>query len=176
MQPRSLTPVLIGATVLFAIYRRLRGSFGRQRVRPRRMMLRLGILGLIGILLVMGARAEPLALAAALGGALCGAALGWIGIRHTRFEVSAAGSYYTPHAYLGVAVTALFLARVLYRLLALYHAGVLTQVVVPRSGLEVGRTPLTVALVGVVLGYYLLYCEEVLRRTRPVTRRGPLAS
>jgi hypothetical protein len=47
---RLLLPVLVGALVLWGLYRRVRRSSGRQRVHPVRLRLRIAVLGLIGVL------------------------------------------------------------------------------------------------------------------------------
>ena len=74
MQPdfSQIGPFLFAALVVFAIYRRLRRSFGRQPLRPRRMSVRIALLALVACALL------PLALRSAqyLGAELVGAALG----------------------------------------------------------------------------------------------------
>jgi hypothetical protein len=51
MNPKILMPILVTALILWAVYRRMRRSFGRQAVNPLRMWFRVGLLTLIGALL-----------------------------------------------------------------------------------------------------------------------------
>jgi UDP-N-acetylmuramyl pentapeptide phosphotransferase/UDP-N-acetylglucosamine-1-phosphate transferase len=164
MDPKLLTPLLIVGLIAWRIYRRLRRNFGRQRVRPRAMALRMGVLALLAILLAVGTLTDSTKFAALLAGCACGAAIGYVGLRYTRFEVTPEARYYTPHAYLGVAVTALFVGRILYDLLAMYQRGV--PVGSPPANPLVYDTPLTLALFGVLVGYYLAYYAGVLLRTK----------
>lgn len=169
MDPKILTPLFVSAVIVFAIFRRMRRSFGRQRVQPRRLVVRIGILGFIGVLVAISSLASDLTLAAAFAGCASGAALGYVALRHTRFEVTPEGRYYTPHSYIGIAVTALFIGRILYRLLVLYQAGIPIGSSQPNPVMTAERTPLTVALFGALLGYYVCYYAGVLRRTRAAT-------
>src|ERR1700686_4064433 len=87
------------ALVLFVIYRRFRRSFGRQPLRPRRMIVRIAILSVVGLLLLPAAlRSSAGALATGAGLAL-GVALGAWGAQHTRFERHEGQLHYIPHTY-----------------------------------------------------------------------------
>ena len=48
---------------------------------------------------------------------------GWFALRHTEFEATPQGYFYTPHLYIGIAVTALFIGRMLYRMVLVYGMG-----------------------------------------------------
>lgn len=164
MDPR-ITPYLIAALVVWGVYRRLRRSFGRQRVRERLMWIRIGILTAIAA--VAAAHAiiaahDVGALAALAAGIAGGAALGYIGLQHTRFEVQPDGRFYTPHTYIGVAVSALFLGRLLYRFLTVYDGAL------PHQGFAASyqASPITLAVFGALVGYYVFYYLGVLQRTR----------
>ena len=52
-------------------------------------------------------------------GVVGGAALGRLGLRLTRFEQTPLGLFYTPNAHLGVALSLLFLGRLIYRVFQL---------------------------------------------------------
>ena len=166
MDPKIIPPLLMGAFVIFMIYRRMRRTFGRQKVSEKRIWVRVSIFTFIGgIYLVASLRHAPL-LESLLGGLICGAALGYLGLRHTQFEVTPEGDFYTPHTYIGLTVTALFLGRILYRFLALnvgaQNAAPADQN--PFAGYQ--SSPLTTAIFGVLIGYYLLFYLGVLRKTK----------
>ena len=167
MDPKLLTPILIAALLIWAVARRLRRTFGRQAVQPGRIWLRIGILTIAGGLIAASSAPRGSAmLAAFLAGLACGAALAYIGLRHTRFEVTPEGRFYTPHTYIGLAVTLLFLGRLAYRFL--YLAGGPNGMLAPDADAASAyqRSPLTVAIFAVLVGYYVLFYAGVLRRSR----------
>lgn len=166
MDPKLITPVLMAALVAWAVVRRLRRSFGRQPVQPTRIWLRIGILTLAGGLIgATSVTRGPEMLEALLAGLACGALLAYVGLRHTRFEVTPQGRFYTPHTYIGLAVTLLFLGRVVYRFLHLPN-GASGFGADPNAAVAYQRTPLTVGIFAVLIGYYLLFYAGVLLRTR----------
>jgi hypothetical protein len=165
-------PFLIAAVVILAVLRRLRRSFGRQPLRPRRMMLRMTLL------VVLACSLAPLALRSApfLAAELIGAALG-IGLslwaaQRTRLEMHDGRLHYVPHTYAGVVVSLLFLGRLVYRLVQVYAGGPaapgaaspdIAHAYAPASMI---RSPLTVAVFFVLAGYYLGLYGALLLRSR----------
>jgi hypothetical protein len=165
VNPKLVTPILVGALLVWGIYRRARRNIGRQRVQVRRISIRIAIFAVLGAI-IAAAVARDIPMLAALLAAAGGALLGYLGLRYTKFEVTSEGRFYTPHAYLGLAVTALFIARLLYRVLMLDH-GMLAAP--PPGGNPLAiyeRSPLTLAMFGAIVGYYVLYYVGVLQRTR----------
>lgn len=167
MDPRLVIPYVIAALIVWRIYMRMRRSFGRQRVQDRRMWARVGIFSAATVLVSLGAVRDLPVLAGLLAGIACGAVLGYVGLRHTKFEVTPEGRFFTPHTYIGLAVSALFIGRLLYRLPEIYGA------MNPAGGAGRGlatpyrQSPFTLAVFGAVVGYYVLYYLGVLQRTRP---------
>lgn len=166
MDPKALTPILISALVIFALYRRVRRSFGRQPLRPGRLMFRVGVTGLLLIVATVLALHAPFAMACALvGGALIGLVLGFVGLRHTRFETTATGPVYIPHTYIGLFVTSLLILRVMMRILELQ-----TQPVADPAARDPWaasqHNPATLGILGLVIGYYLVYNIGLLQRRR----------
>jgi hypothetical protein len=174
MDPKLITPILIGAVVVWAIVRRVRRTFGRQPVQPARMWLRIGILTFAGVAVVVtsGMRSAQM-LEALIGGLLCGAALAGLGLRHTRFEVTTEGRFYTPHTYIGLAVMLLFLGRLAYRFLYLSSSAGGTLAADPGAAAAYQRSPLTLGIFGLLVGYYVLYYAGVLFRTRSSALPAP---
>ncbi len=188
MDLRFITPVLITALVIWGVYRRARRTIGRQTVQPGRLWTRVAILAVVGVLVAATAPHDTKTLAALAAGACGGAALGWFGLRYTRFETTPEGRFYTPHAYLGLLVTALLVARVLYRMMIMYSgAHGFAQAGPGAAGPNLFapsdpygdpssyayrtpygslRTPLTFAIFGALVGYYVSYYLGVLSRSR----------
>lgn len=159
---------MIAAFIGWAIYRRARRSFGRQPVSVVRLRLRIGLLAVVGTLILVTSAARMDLLAPMLGGIVCGAVLAMVGLRHTRFEATPEGRFYTPHTYIGLFVSALFIGRILFRFLTLYgHPQSLTQAS-PNPFDQYQRSPLTLAIFGVLVGYYILFNLGVLRKSREI--------
>lgn len=172
MNPKLFAPILIGALIVWRLYTRTRRSFGRQLVRPRPMTIRIVVLALAGAFVAVAASRDVRMLAALLLGGACGAVLASIALRHTRFEVSAEGRFYTPHVYIGLAVTALFLARIAYDYFMLYQGMPSGAAGGPRYPASPHYTPLTLAVSGAFIAYYLTYYIAVLRMSRPPPATG----
>jgi hypothetical protein len=158
----QIGPYLIAALAVFVVYRRLRRTFGRQALRPRRMGIRIALFAAIGCsILPLSFRSTDF-LAAILGGAAAGAALGVWGAKHTRFETYGGALHYVPHTYTGIAVSLLFLGRVVYRVTDLYAPGHSPGF----ASAGIVTSPLTVGLLLVLVGYYVCYYGLVLWRSR----------
>ena len=167
MDPRLVLPYIVVALVVWRLYRRMRRSFGRQRVREGFMWLRIGLFALLAAFAAAFAITHGIdMLGPLLAGIACGAVLGYFGLRYTKFEVTPQGRFYTPHTYIGLAVFALFVGRVLYRFLEIYNG--LIPATAAGQGLVTSfqHSPFTQAVFGALVGYYVLYYAGVLQRTR----------
>ncbi|NID06246.1 DUF1453 domain-containing protein [Luteibacter jiangsuensis] len=169
LAPSALSFVFAAPLIAFAVYRRVRGSFGRQPIRTRRMTARVAIFAvLIGLMMLSGLQDIRLA-EGALGGVLAGGALAaLLGLRLTRFELGGDGAdCYVPNAWMGGALTALLVGRLAWRFLMLAPAmagGAVAQ------GPGPGNSPLTMAIVGLTVGYYLVYYAGILLHHRRYKR------
>jgi hypothetical protein len=165
----------IAALVLFAVYRRFRRLFGRQLLRPTRLKIRIALLTLVTIFtLLRGLHSMNLA-AAGIVGIAAGAALAYAGLHLTRFVAMPGGIFYTPNAYIGAALSALLLGRLVYRFVVLYPT---MQVAHSAGGNPLDsfeRSPLTLALLGIVIGYYLAYSIGLLVRSAELRAQAPIA-
>jgi hypothetical protein len=161
---------LVAALIVFAIYRRLRRSFGRQPLRRGRMIFRIVLLGVVGLVLSPMALRSSAFGAAAAGGLAAGALLALWGASRTRFEQVGTVLYYVPHTYTGIAVSLLFIGRVAFRLLQAYgfthgtHAGSAT-VPAGLGGAGYLSSPLTLGLFFVLVGYWVCYLAWILRKS-----------
>ena len=166
MDPKLFFPVLMGALVLLIIGRRVMRNIGRQPLRPTAMQFRIGLFAVIGVMFALRAMHDVNLLGALLAGALAGAGLGWYGLRHTKFERTEQGAFYTPHTLIGLMVSVLLIARLAYRFFfempAMQAAAQANQD--PFAAFQ--RSPLTLAIFGVLIGYYICYYIGVLRTAR----------
>ena len=167
MDQKLIIPVLLAAVVVWGIVRRVRRTFGRQPVQPARMWLRIGILTFVGGLMAFtSVTGSPQMLEAFAAGLACGVGLAYLGLRHTRFEITPEGRFYTPHTYIGLAVTALFLGRMVYRLVYLSFGANAMASSDQTLAATYQKSPLTVGIIAVLVGYYVLFYLGVLLKTR----------
>jgi hypothetical protein len=158
---QKLGPFLVAALVVFVVYRRLRRSFGRQVLSPKRMGIRITLLAVIGCAASVVAFRSTSFLGAMLAGIAAGAALGVWGANRTRFENFRGVLNYVPHTYTGIAVSLLFLGRLAYRLVELYGHGQAAH----DAGFPVKR-PFTLGMLYVLVGYYVCYLSLVLWKSK----------
>jgi hypothetical protein len=162
VSPDLAGPVLISSLVVWRIYRRVRRNIGRQQFQPKRIIARLMLVGTISLLITPVLLGYPSVLLGFGTGLLAGALLGFVGLKLTGFEATAEGKFYTPNAYIGVALSLVLVARLAYRLTLLYTVPASTSQPVP--GLM--QSSLTLSLFGILAGYYIVYYLGVLMHCR----------
>jgi cytochrome b561 len=170
--PVHLNQYLIMLPLLaLIVWRRVSRSFGRQRIRRKSMIARIAMFAFIGALLALSGFHHIALVEGLLGGLLIGGAIGMIGLRLTRFEVDPVkGDCYVPHPWIGALLTVLLLGRLAWRLMEL---GPLMQQSAATPGmLPPGYTasPLTMLVVGLLVGYYIVYFSGLLIHHRRFQR------
>jgi len=169
-----VVPLFVGLLMAFAIYRRVRGSFGRQPIRTKRMTGRVVFFGLIACLIMSSGLQDVRLAEGAMGGLIVGAALGLVGLRLTRFEMAPEGDVYIPNPWIGAGLTALLLGRLAWRFV------VLAPVVGGGTPMGAhspapGNSPLTMLVVGLTIGYYMAYYIGILVHHRRYKREAQAA-
>jgi hypothetical protein len=145
--------IVFGGLMVWGIYRRVRRSIGRQPLRQGRSIFRLVILCLASVpIILVGILLNPLILAGFGGGLVAGALLGLLGLKLTRFETTDEGHFYIPDTRIGVALSALLVGRVIYRMIVLQ--GIMQA---PGHHPPAGQSALTYLIVGLTFGYYIVY-------------------
>jgi hypothetical protein len=169
-----IMPFLIAALAVFIIYQRLRRSFGQQQLRRVRMQARIAVFLVVGCLLLPSAWRSTEFLSAVLAGAAAGVGLALWGAARTRFLKIDDQLYYVPHTYTGIAVSLLFLGRFVYRFVQVYggthasSAAGLDPAGPAFTSASMLRSPLTVGLFFVLMGYYVCYYSVVLWKSKRV--------
>jgi len=166
MSPDLLRTILISAFLVFVIYRRIRRNVGRQPFRPVRMGFRILLLGTIGVLILFTGRMSVAATAGAAAGATAGLVLTFYALRHTRFETTPEGTFYTPHPYIGLGVTALLIGRIGYRLMALQGSTGHDQHPPAHPFAMLQGNPVTLGFYFVLSSYYIAYYLGLFSRSR----------
>jgi hypothetical protein len=166
MSPNLIAPIVIAPLIVWRLYYRMRRNFGRQPIRPKRMWSRVAILCAASMLIALGGVRDPrLAEGLALG-LLGGAVLGIVALRLTRFEIDGADDRYFPNPWIGLALTTLLIGRLLYRFMVIWPA--LSQGAASGAYPGMQRSPLTLAVLGLLFGYYIAYYAGLLLHHRRV--------
>ena len=162
LNPSTVALIVVVPLIAWRIYSRIRRMVGRQRLTKVRPWITLAVFPLISALLALAALHHPERLTLLAGGLAVGAVLAVYGLRRTKFEVTPQGFFYTPNAHLGIALSLLFLARIAYRIVEMY----LLNPATPRDMQDFGSSPLTLAVFGLLAGYYVGYAAGLIRRRR----------
>ncbi len=178
--PAHLTNYLIMLPLLaWIIWRRVSRSFGRQPIQRKRMIFRVVVFSIIGAALALSGLHQLVLAEGLLGGVLIGGAIGLIGLRLTQFEIDPVkGDCYIPNVWIGALLTVLLLGRLAWRLMVVWpqfqHGAVATDAL-GGAGQSFGNTssPLTMLVIGLLVGYYIVYYSGVLIHHRRFQRSHP---
>ncbi len=165
--------VLLAAIVIsFAVYRRYRRTVGRQRLSPKRMVLRVVLLCAAGVFLGAAVIVGYPALIEILISLGLGLAAAYLGLRLTDFESTPEGEFYTPNTYVSLAVFGVFILRLVYRLIFEFQKGPPLQATDGNPFVGFGSNPLVAAPFFLLIGYYALYYGGVLIHSRKLRDDG----
>ncbi|OOG65355.1 DUF1453 domain-containing protein [Rhodanobacter sp. B04] len=171
--PVHLTNYLIMLPLLaWIVWRRVSRQFGRQPIQRKRMIARIVIFAVVGCLLSLAGLHSIQLLEGLLVGALIGALIGMVGLRLTRFEVDPVkGDCYVPNAWIGALLTVLLLGRLLWRFMQMQQVSAAAQA----GGYPASYTysPLTMLVVGLLVGYYIVYFSGLLIHHRRFQQAHP---
>jgi hypothetical protein len=160
------TPLLGTAAMVlmfpYMVYRRVKNHIGRQKLNPRRLKLRIGIM--LVLLALFGVPAQmtldPEAAAALLGGSLAGFLLSRFALGHTTFALEGEAQYYVPNPWIGMSLTSLLLARMAWRMWQMYPLFTQADGAVPPAFGPL--TPLTLLMLASILSYNAAYLLGIL--------------
>jgi len=164
--PTAIFVPLVG----FMLYRRVRRTFGRQPVTPKRMAVRMVLLSVVSVGFLAWMPTANGSTAAVVGLTL-GVVLATYGLKHTTYDVTAASAGYTPNPWIGLIVTALFLGRFAARMFSVYEARALTAAGSPAPSFQ--KSPLTLGIFFLMATYYVAYYAGVLRKARAMGAAEP---
>jgi hypothetical protein len=154
----------IAALIGWRLVSRVRRMVGRQRLSTVRPWLTVCLVPVVLVGLLIVALAHPWVALALVAGVAIGVALGLYGLRLTIFEPTAEGLFYTPNAYLGIALSLLLIVRLGWRAVELYTS----EIPIATPPVDFARSPLTLLIVGTLAGYYITYAVGLLRWRRQV--------
>ena len=155
----SLIFIALVPLIAWRLYSRIRRLIGRQPSKLWRHWAAAILFPLLLTMLGAGAIFSPLAIGALAAGIATGIGLSIWGLRLTRFEATPQGWFYTPNAHIGIALSVIFAARVLYRLFQMYALGMASN----SGAQDFARSPLTLLVFGMLASYYAAYAVGMLR-------------
>jgi hypothetical protein len=180
--PVHLTQYLVMLPLLaWMVWRRVSRQFGRQPIRRKRMIFRIVVFSLLGCLFALSGFHKIELAEGLLGGVLIGGAIGLLGLRLTRFEVDPVkGDCYLPNSWIGALLTVLVLGRLAWRLLVIWpqlqqaSAGASTQMAgYSAQPMGYASSPLTMLVLGLYVGYYIVYFSGLLIHHRRFQQSRP---
>lgn len=150
----------------WSIYRRVRRNIGKQKLRPRRVIVSLVLFCVASFFIIIAGLQAPRVLLGFGGGILAGAALGFLGLKLTQFETTEKGHFYTPNTRIGVGLSLLLAGRLIYRMIVLSNTSLAPGHPPPL------QSPLTFLIIGLTFGYYLVYYIGLFVHTHDKTPAG----
>jgi hypothetical protein len=159
MTNTNIVMIALAPLLMYRIYKRVHRLTVRQKSRMWRHWCAVTLFPLLLLVLGVMLSFNAMALAGLAGGAAIGALLGVVGLRRTGFERIGSDFFYTPYAPIGLVVAMLFIVRVLYRIYEVITLG-------PQQTPNLGSSPLTLSILGLLAGYYVVYGGGLLRWRR----------
>jgi hypothetical protein len=158
--PTTLTLLAFLPIIVWRMYGRFKRLIGRQHLKRWRPWLTLVVYVLVLGLLTAVAHEHLERMIWMVAGLAVGAGLGIHGLRKTKFEATSEGLFYTPNAHIGIAISSLFILRMIYRFVEVLWLH-------PPTGAErpddFTNSPATLIVIGLMGGYYVAYSIGLLR-------------
>ncbi|RDS82153.1 DUF1453 domain-containing protein [Dyella monticola] len=175
MAPHFTMPLILIPIVALLLWRRVRTQFGLQPIRRKKMVARIVIFALLAVLIAAPVMRNTQLLGGLVGGMVLGAALGLLGLHLSRFVLDPVkGDCYVPNPYVGALVTLLFVGRLLWRFaMVAPQMQDPTGATPPIHGPAIGQSPLTLAMFGLFVGYYICYFAGLLIHHQRIVRSRP---
>ncbi|MCC2686472.1 MAG: hypothetical protein K0R75_3371 [Paenibacillaceae bacterium] len=183
--------IIFGLLMVWVVYRRVRRSIGMQPYSPNRLIVRLVLFGIVGVLILSAAIAVPSLVPGAIVGVLCGVGLALLAIKYCVTEQRGGVWYYRTHIWIESAVLAIFLGRLVYRLIGVSRAvgaggfpgagaagagagaaagagtaGGAGAHGAEAAGAAIATDPITAGVFFLIIAYYIVYYVYLLRKFR----------
>lgn len=175
MASHSYSIAIIVLLLAFAVYRRIRRNIGWQPLGRRRFIFRICIFFLIGLLFLSQGLEHPISLVSDAAGIAIGAGLAFYGFGLTKFEKRKDEQwYFQPNTWIGSAVLALFLGRLVYRMYSIYEMGLLSGgAEAQAAAVNMNQIPgatWTAGLILIMFSYYTVYFILLMRKEKHLDR------
>jgi cytochrome b561 len=180
MSAHLYTYLIMLPLLAWIVWLRVSRQFGRQPIRRKRMLARIVLFAIIGGLLALSGLRHIQLIEGLFAGVLFGGAIGLLGLRLTRFEVDPLrGDCYVPNAWLGALLVVLLLGRLAWRFVEMWpqlqRASALAAADSQTAEMHVqplgyASSPLTMLVIGLLVGYYIVYFSGLLIHHRRFQR------
>jgi hypothetical protein len=171
LPPSTIVLIALVPLILWRFYRRFKRLVGRQRSKLWRHWTGAILFPLLIVLIAMPVLLHPATLTWLAAGIAAGVALAIVGLKHTRYEATPEGFFYTPNAHIGIALSLVMAARIGYRMLQM--AGFSTADRATQMQ-DFTRSPLTLLIIGMIAAYYSAYAIGMIRwRSRTMVATPP---
>ncbi len=168
MTNTNIVMMALAPLLMYRIYKRVHRLTVRQKSRVWRHWCAVTLFPLVLVALVLTLPMDQMVLAVLAGGVAVGAGLGFVALRRTGFDHVGSDYFYTPYAPIGLIVAMLFIARVLYRIYEVITLGA-------QHTPNLGHSPMTMSILGVMAGYYVVYGGGLLRWRKAEGAKEPKA-
>jgi hypothetical protein len=155
--PAPVVAVALVPLVAWRLYSRIKRLTTRQRSKTWRHRTTLVFFPLLLVMVGLAALGNPWTLGLLGAGVVAGSVLGSVALAKSTFEQVDGEFYFTPHAHIGAVVALLFIGRMAWRAWEFYSTGGTMM------GHDFVRSPLTLAVFGILAGYYMTYAVGLLR-------------
>ena len=177
--PHGAVLVLIGALILFSMYRRVKRTIGYQKLAKGRMITRIVLFAIICVLFLITGYVNPSVYIFDALGILIGGVIAYFAIRSTSFEWRKNAWYYRPNPWIGALLIVLFIGRIGYRLYQDYglissgaSKGASSQLAQQNQLATYSHDPSTTIILFTLIGYYLVYYTFVISGERHLEAEG----
>lgn len=144
------------------VVRRIRRDFNFQRINSGRFRLRMVFISVLAVLVTaLLTIVQPLLMALTWA---ISVSLLVLSLRLTEFEHRADGLWFRSNPWVGGALILLFVGRMIYRLYQILGAGTLGGMTNGDPTAQLGRSPLSLMIVLLLLSYHAMYYIMVTRR------------
>lgn len=167
MPAHLINYVVLVPLLAFFMWKRVSRQFGHQPIRRKRMIARIAIFAFLGCLLALNGLRDLALVEGLLAGVVVGSVIGLVGLRLTHFEVDPLkGDCYVPNPWFGAVLAVLLLGRLIWRVIEIWPqlqqtSAAASQTVGTGAQMQ-ALSPLTMLVVGLLVGYYIVYFSGLL--------------
>ncbi|MBO9610213.1 MAG: hypothetical protein J7639_29915 [Paenibacillaceae bacterium] len=164
MNIQTIVMLLLAGWIGYRIYLRVKRTFVWQRLSQKKLRTGVYIFGAVGLLFLLEGAFHPVSLVSDIVGLAAGALLAVAGAAFTRFERRDGLAHYRPSAWIGGAVTVLFLGRLAYRFYTVFATDGSAQHLGAAERLTAMGSGWTSGLMLIMFAYYVVYNALLMRR------------
>lgn len=160
--------IIIISFILFRIYRRTRSIVGFQKFVKWRMLTRITLMTIVGVIFLVTEFSNPVMYIFDAIGILLGGILAYYAIRTSSFEWRKDDWFYSRNRHIGMFFLVLFVGRIAFKVYQIIK-GTFVQ---PVQLANYFRDPSTTVMLFMLIIYYLVYYTFLIRTEREMKTNG----